>query len=348
MITINTTLTSVSRKTESNIYKTRVNIQLFRAATDTYRVFAHLSNNGKIIPVVMRLATLRNGNSNPRPIFYSFSGDSGKRDDGSYSNSMPAMDSLIHQPSSPYNSMIVTGSVASALIPFDKKWDNKLHNEHTFTLLRKAAAVANNTTIDEATKKKAFEKLWAEYEEEERKLIEADVLIENTIIVANELVPAITLSQVSASKNAFLDAEKVFNNPKSKATYAPLINSLSATIKLTNGYSDGSFVYGASEKAFSASCDFFDYRMNKVNGRIIMRGFRKDNFEDFTSRSTFARIEDASLRLGSTEHGGYTSVFSIEGDFTYHSAELSDDEIGIEEEVAEISFDMPFGLDDEF
>lgn len=347
MITINTTLTSVSRKAESNIYKTRVNIQLFRAATDTYRVFAYFSNSGKIIPIVMRLATLRNGNSNPRPIFYSFSGDSGKRDDGSYSNSMPAMDSLIHQPASPYNSMIVTGSVTSALIPFDKKWDNKLHNEHTFTLLRKAAAVASST-MDEATKTKAYEKLWEEYQDAEAQLEKAGLLIENNIIVANTLVPAITLSQVSASKNAFLDAEKVFNNPKSKATYAPLINSISATIKFTNSTADGNFVYGASDKAFSASCDFFDYRMNKVNGRIIMRGFRKDNFEDFTSRSTFARIEDASLRLGSTEHGGYSSIFSLEGDFSYYQAELSDDEIGIEEEVAEISFDSPFSFDEEF
>lgn len=327
----------------SNSLKTKVTVALFKSKKPVYKVLPYISASGKLTPVRLTLAHLSdsmttNNNLASRPIFVSTSLDPRPYETNDnrvvFADSNEQMMLNLKHEQSPYNSFIVSGHFGSANIPFSiDTWDNVEHNKHALDFISKATAVANATNLTDAVRQKTFDTLYNEYMAKEQELLDKGIIVANSIIVAKEsgIQLTTTIAQNTESRNDFFNAEKVFGNEHSLATYAPLTNEVYGSMKLSGSKSNGNWTYGLNEtnglSSFSTPVNFFDFR-NKVDtseARIVVRDrfqpnegsnqrTRSQALDEFVQDNSVITIYGAQLRLGLTELGGLTSVFSLEGD----------------------------------
>lgn len=327
----------------SNSLKTKVTVALFKSKKPVYKVLPYISASGKLTPVRLTLAHLSdsmttNNNLASRPIFVSTSLDPRPYETNDnrvvFADSNEQMMLNLKHEQSPYNSFIVSGHFGSANIPFSiDTWDNVEHNKHALDFISKATAVANATNLTDAVRQKTFDTLYNEYMAKEQELLDKGIIVANSIIVAKEsgIQLMTTIAQNTESRNDFFNAEKVFGNEHSLATYAPMTNEVYGSMKLSGSKAHGNWTYGLNEtnglSSFSTPVNFFDFR-NKVDtseGRIVVRDrfqpnegsnqrTRSQALDEFVQENSVITIYGAQLRLGLTELGGLTSVFSLEGD----------------------------------
>lgn len=348
----------------SNSLKTRVTITLFKAQKPVFKIMPYISANGKMTPVRLTLAyladsTTTNTNLASRPIFVSSSLDPHPYETSDnrivFSDSNEEMLQQIKHDSSPWNAMTVTGNFGSANIPFDTKtWDNNEHNKHAIEFISKATAVANAKNLTDVVRQTTFDKLYAEYQAKEQELLDSGIIVPNSIIVAKDsgIQPTIALNQTVQSRNQFFNADKVLGHENSLATYAPITNVVYGAMRITDSTSAGNWNYGMIEnnglQSFSTSVNLFDFR-NKIDtheARIVMRDrfraqegqrTRSQALQEFIESNSTISVMDAELRLGLTELGGLTSIFSIEGDDITYTKAMAGAESPVDNDV---DFDM--------
>ena len=329
----------------SNSLKTKVTVALFKSKKPVYKVLPYISASGKLTPVRLTLAYLSDSMTGShtlasRPVFVSTSLDPRPYETNDnrvvFADSNEQMMLNLKHEQSPYNSFMVTGSFGSNNIPFSiDTWDNVGHNLHALDFISKATTVAKATNLTDAVRQKTFDTLYAEYMAKEQELIDKGLLVTNSIIIAKEsgIQLTTTIAQNTESRNDFFNAEKVFGNEHSLATYAPLTNEVYGSMKITGSKAHGNWTYGLNEtnglSSFSTPVCFFDFR-NKVDtseSRIVVRDrfqpnegsnqrtrTRSQALDEFVQDNSVITIYGAQLRLGLTELGGLTSVFSLEGD----------------------------------
>ena len=327
----------------SNSLKTKATVTLFKSKKPVYKVLPYISASGKLTPVRLTLAHLSDSlttsnNLASRPVFVSTSLDPRPYETNDnrvvFADSNEQMMLNLKHEQSPYNAFVVTGSFGSANIPFSiDTWDNVEHNKHALDFISKATTVAKATNLTDAVRQKTFDTLYAEYMAKEQELLDKGIIVVNGIIVAKEsgIQLMTTIAQNTESRNDFFNSTKVFGNEHSLATYAPMTNEVYGSMKLSGSKAHGNWTYGLNEtnglSSFSAPVNFFDFR-NKVDtseARIVVRDRFRPNegsnqrtrtqaLDEFVQENSVITIYGAQLRLGLTELGGLTSVFSLEGD----------------------------------
>lgn len=339
----------------------KAHLQVFKPKQTVDRLFATLATNGSISFFILKLVNLvdsytSNTSAAMRPLFVSVALDPKQYETRqgrvSFNDSNPQMVSTMFQPKSPFNSALIKGSFTTNLIPCfinnkenpELNWDNVEHNKHT----KRLVAVINKieaATLTEADKKNAYQKAWAEYQAKEKELLDKGIIVPNNILVANQngIVPSLTVNQYTNSSNKFLDAETLFSNENSTATYAPIINTVDAVVKFTDNSIDehSNWVYGINTlnsgsegrelKATSAEVNVYDF-MNQLTTRpmrvVVQDTYvnvnakegdtRSERFLEFTENNSQAMITDAQLFMGYTSLGGLTSTFSLQGESIYY------------------------------
>ena len=342
--------------------KAKMTVQLFKDSEKVIRYIATLANNGTVSFYSLQLMRLANSLTNnaslaQRPVFVSTALDPREyptRDNRIvYGDSNPQMVENFNASNSPYNSAIINGNVGTMLIPFTSKnddkdlvWDNNKHNQHV-ALLAKRLEIISNTNTTESKKSEAFTKAWNEYQATELEMKEAGIIVPNSVIVAqdNGFVPGVTLHQTLVNNNQFFNGSKVFSNEDSRATYCPLINTISGIFEVTDTASDPKteWTYGLNStnsnpnssaestgiKRCSSEVIAYDF-LNKKSAepmRIVVSDLlttnsntsRAQTFLNFTEENSMVQVTEATLSLGYAL-GGYTSIFSLEGnDISYTS-----------------------------
>lgn len=340
----------------SNSLKTRVTVTLFKPQKPVYKVMPYISATGKLTPIRLTLAYLSDSVTGTpslalRPVFVSTSLDPKPYTTNDnrivYSDSNEHIMQLIKMDQSPYNAFNVSGNFGTAYIPKSAEtWDNNKHNAHALVFIERATALANQPNITDSVRQQGFDKLYKEYLAVEQKLLADDIVVSNSIIVAQEsgVQPVTTIHQNMHSRNDFLNADKVFGNENSLATFAPITNEVHGSMRLVDSKANGNWMYGLSENnglsTYSVAVNFFDFR-NKVDtteARIVVRDrfaqnaeskqrTRSESLEDFVANNSAICLYDAKLKLAPTELGGLTSTFSLEGDnMTYTKAPIATQE----------------------
>lgn len=238
-------------------------------------------------------------------------------------------------------------------------WDNKKHNQHVAKLAQQLAVI-NTKNVTEGIKQEAFKRAWDEYQATEKSLKEAGVIVPNQALVAidSKIVPSITVHQYMSNSNQYFSGAALFESEHSRATYCPIINSIHGIFELTDTTNDPKteWTYGlkapvsnysntnstantsTSEtsntdsnlgvKRCSAEAIAYDFISKKSAEpvRIVVsdlvtnnRTSRAEIFNDFMKENSMIQVRDAELHLGFAI-GGYTSIFSIQGnDISYTS-----------------------------
>lgn len=346
---------------------TEVMLQVFKPSTNVDRIIATMSNNGVISFFLLKAMHVANSKTNNtslslRPILLSIPLDpkeyeAGKNGNGAtrivYNNSAPHMAKLLFADKSPYNSAIVSGSIASQYIPHyisDKEnaelnWDNRVHNNHAKVLAAELSAL-DSKNLTEADKAQAYETHWNNYQAAEKALIAKGILVPNMIIVVDNegLVPTVSINQESTSSNQFLDSKTVFGNENSTATYAPLINKVHSIVDISDAAFDtnSDWVYGlnslspegSARNIQATSTEVYGYDFINQKAALPMRVVvsdsytnmnakpgetRSERFLEFCEENTQAEISNAELTLGFAK-GGLTSIFSLGGDNIVYKA----------------------------
>lgn len=345
---------------------TKLTLQLFKITTNVDRMIATMASNGTISFFLLKSMHLANSKTNSdnsamRPIMVSIPLDpkeyrTTKNNRIVFNNSAPEMAKILFAQGSPYNSAIVKGSIASQYIPHyvnDKEhpelnWDNRIHNNHAKQLAVKLSEIADLNLTD-ADKGQAYKDAWANYQAGEQALIDSGILVPNMIVVADTegLIPTVTVNQQMSSANKYFDAKSLFGNENSTATYAPLLNQVSAVVTMSDTAVDpnGNWVYGrnsltgdeAPRNIQATSVEVYGYDFTNQECPLPMRvvvtdtytnmnakegNTRSERFLDFTEGNAQAEISDAELTLGYAK-GGLTSIFSIGGDNIYYKAHTS-------------------------
>lgn len=341
-------------------------LQLFKITTNTDRIIATLANNGTISFFLIKPMHLANSKTNNdtsalRPILVSFPLDpkeyrTTRNNSTVFNNSTPEMAKQLFAVNSPYNSAIVTGSIASQYIPHfvtsketpELVWDNDKHNLHAKQLALKLTQIGDLNLTD-ADKGQAYKDAWNAYQAAEQNLIDKGILVPNMILVTdpNGLVPIVSVNQQMTSANKYFDAKSLFGNENSTATYAPLVNQVSAVVSISDTALDpnSTWVYGrnslspddATRSIQATSVEVFGYDFTNQKTPLPMRvvvtdtytninpkegNTRSERFLDFISSNTQAEISNAELTLGFAT-GGLTSIFSLGGDNIYYKSHTS-------------------------
>lgn len=358
----------------SNALKVRTTLQLFKPYKNVFKVVPYISANGKVTPIRLTLMLLHDSTTSSqalasRPIFVSTSLDPNEYEtrDGRtvYADSNEAMMKLLTAQDSPYNSTIVSGSFGTSNIPFDAKtWDNVAHNAHAVDFINKATAIANASNLTDSVKETSFKKIYDEYTAKEQELLDKGVIVSNAVVVANpsSVSPTVSLNQSVSSRNAFFDSEKVLGNENSLATFAPMINKVSGTMRISDASSHGNWEYGLSESngvtSFSTAIHMFDFRnqLDATEARIVVRDrfkpakgsnqrTRTQSLSEFVESNSLIEVYDAHLRVGMSELGGLSSVFSLEGDdLTYRAVHLGSQDSLVDNDVS-VNLDAEVALD---
>ena len=238
-------------------------------------------------------------------------------------------------------------------------WDNKKHNQHVAKLAQQLAVI-NTKNVTEGIKQEAFKRAWDEYQATEKSLKEAGVIVPNQALVAidSKIVPSITVHQYMSNSNQYFSSAALFESEHSRATYCPIINSIHGIFELTDTTNDPKteWTYGLKApvsnysninsssntstsdssntdsnlgvKRCSAEAIAYDFISKKSAEpvRIVVsdlvtnnRTSRAEIFNDFMKENSMIQVRDAELHLGFAI-GGYTSIFSIQGnDISYTS-----------------------------
>ena len=345
---------------------TKVTLQLFKITTNTDRIIATLANNGTISFFLIKAMHLANSKTNNptaalRPLMVSFPLDpkeyrTTRNNSIVYNNSTPEMAKVLFAQGSPFNSAIVKGSIASQYIPHfvtsketpELNWDNQAHNLHAKRLAVKLTEIGDLNLTD-ADKSKAYKDAWDSYQKSEQDLIDKGILVPNMIVVADTdgLIPTVSVNQQMSSANKFFDSKSLFGNENSTATYAPLINEVSAVVAMSNTAVDpnSNWVYGrnslspddATRSIQATSVEVYGYDFTNQKAPLPMRvvvtdtytnvnakegNTRSERFQDFSENNSQAEINNAELTLGFAT-GGLTSIFSIGGDNIYYRTHTS-------------------------
>ena len=332
-------------------------LQLFKTGVveeRKFRIQATLSDKGIVSFQQLILMNLSNSVTNNtsmqnRPIFVSHALDPNRYETKAkakrimYNDSNPQVVKTFFHPENKMNSLIVKGSITGALIPKDNAWDNKLHNKHAFILAKKLETISESNAV-ESEKSAKYQKAWDEYQAVEQSLIEQGLLVSNNVVVAdiNGLIPNQSLNQYSRSSNKFLDAKSQYSNENSEATFVPLLNIVNAIVDLTDTTSDPhtAYTYGMSGgssddsdtntgiKRFSSVALAYGFNNQLVVNpiRVVVsdliyntKSSRSENFMNFKEKNPSAIIRNGQLMLAPSL-GGYTSMFSIEGNNIQYSA----------------------------
>lgn len=349
-------------------------LQLHKPTVDTeqkYRIQATVANNGIVSFQRLTLMNLSNSITNNtsmqnRPVFVSNSLDSSeytsKDNKVMFGDSNHQVVKTFFHPENKMNSLIVKGSMTSALIPKDNLWDNKEHNKHAYKLAVKLDTIDNSNDV-ESNKSADIQKAYDDYLASENDLIEQGLLISNNIIVAdiNGLIPNLSLNQYSRSSNKLMDTKSQYSNKDSEATHVPILNVCNLIVNFTDNTDDPNTAYtygmtkvtGTEFNTYSTECFTygFDNRMLSNPVRIVVNDLiyktktsRAENFQNFKENNPSANIHNAQLVLAPSL-GGYTSTFSFESDNLQYSVHKD-----VTNNVNVISDDldnvMDFNLDD--
>lgn len=356
----------------SNTLKTRVNVTLFKSQTPIYKVYPYISSTGKVTPIRLTLAylpdsTTSSNNLALRPVFVSTSLDPRKYEtnDGRivFADSNEEMMQRLKHERSPFNSMVVSGTFGSANIPFDvKTWDNVEHNKHAMEFISKATVVANAPNLTDSVREKTFQDLYDQYLAKEQDLLTSGITVANSIIVANEsgVQLTVTIGQNTHSQNDFFNSEKVFGNEHSMATFAPMTNEVYGSMRIGSSSYEGNWTYGLIENgathSFSTVVNFFDFRnkMDTSPARLVIRDrfvpqegqrSRSQVMQEFVQQNNAIAVYGAQLKIGLTELGGLTSIFSIEGDdLAYNKAQISSQDALVVSDVQDLDAEVLLDL----
>lgn len=352
-------------KRNPNHFKADFMLQVHKAGKKCQRIFATLANNGTISFYQASLVYLMNNRSTSnlmaQGLFITTALDPNEYTSNNrimYNDSNPHLMKLYNMDNSSYNSAIINGNLGSAYIPYtldpksDLKWDPN-YNQHTLVLAHKLNKILEQN-ITESDKNKAMNAAWDEYKKFEEQLIEKGILISNNVVVVKEngFVPAVTVHQNSESSNGFFNSETLFSHKKSKATYAPSINSVSGIFSITGTKKDplSEWTYGITElntnnsddskrtiKGTSVEVKGYNFLNSTAENplRIVVRddvrntrnnSSRAENFLDFIENNQYVQVQNAELRLGVTSLGGFSSTFSLEGNslnYTSYTSNVS-------------------------
>ena len=239
-------------------------------------------------------------------------------------------------------------------------WDNKKHNQHVAKLAMMLETVnSKNVTegIKQEAFKRAWDEYQAT--EKSLKEAGIIVPNQALVAIDSKIVPGITVHQYMSNSNQYFSGAALFESEHSRATYCPIINSIHGIFELTdttndpktewtyglkapvsnyNNTSNSSANTSTSEtsntdsnlgvKRCSAEAIAYDFISKKSAEpvRIVVsdlvtnnRTSRAEIFNDFMKENSMIQVRDAELHLGFAI-GGYTSIFSIQGnDISYTS-----------------------------
>ena len=255
-------------------------------------------------------------------------------------------------------------------------WDNNKHNQHVAKLAQQLQVI-NSKNVAESTKQDAFKRAWDEYQAVEKSLKDQGIIVSNQALVAKDskVVPGITVHQYMSNSNQYFSGPALFQSETSMATYCPIINTINGVFELTdttedpktewtyglkapasNSYNNNSSSNSTTTgndnttgvKRCSAEAIAYDFLSNKSAEpvRIVVsdlvtqnRVSRAETFHEFTKENSMIQVRDAELHLGFAI-GGYTSIFSIQGNDISYTSYKSNQNNGIEDGVL-------IGLDEE-
>lgn len=155
----------------------------------------------------------------------------------------------------PFNSMIVTGSISTEYVPANYDVSVTPLNQAAQELYLAYNAVVQSESKP-STRKEAQARLkaaMAAYRELKQKYIDNQKLVKSNVFYAgqNGIVLANSLVQgMDVPNSPTLNAENLWNNPKSKLTFAPYINSFTGPVYPTQEEQDRNhpvFTYGVQE-----------------------------------------------------------------------------------------------------
>lgn len=273
---------------------------------------------------------------------------------------------------SPYNSIVVEANLATMLIPFtssgDNKelyWDNNKHNQHVAKLAQQLEVITSKN-VSESVKQDAFKRAWDDYQAVEKSLKDQGIIVPNQTLVAvdSKVVPGITVHQYMSNSNQYFSGPALFQSETSMATYCPIINTISGVFELTDSDSDSktewtyglkapaASTYGSNSsntesdtntgvKRCSAEAIAYDFLSNKSAEpvRIVIsdlvtqnRTSRAEIFNDFMKENSMIQVREAELHLGFAI-GGYTSIFSIQGNNISYTSYKASQNNGIDDGV---------------
>lgn len=239
-------------------------------------------------------------------------------------------------------------------------WDNKKHNQHVAKLAQQLAVInTKNVTegLKQEAFKRAWDEYQAS--EKSLKDAGIIVPNQALVAIDSKIVPGITVHQYMSNSNQYFSGAALFESENSRATYCPIINSIHGIFELTDTASDPKteWTYGLKAptsnynnsgsnttsntssdssntdnntgvKRCSAEAIAYDFISKKSAEpvRVVVsdlvtntRTSRAEIFSDFMKENSMIQVRDAELHLGFAI-GGYTSIFSIQGnDISYTS-----------------------------
>ena len=252
----------------------------------------------------------------------------------------------------------------------DLIWDNNKHNQHVAKLAQQLAVITSKN-VTENIQQDAFKRAWDEYQAVEMRLRDEGIIVPNQALVAmdSKVIPTVSVHQYMSNSNQYFSGPALFDSENSRATYCPTINTIHGVFELTDTTNDPKteWTYGlkaptsnygnnssssnsttgesstgeavSGVKRCSAEAIAYDFISKKSAEpvRIVVsdlvnnnRVSRAETFSDFMKENSMIQVRDAELHLGFAI-GGYTSIFSIQGNDISYTSYKTNQNNGIED-----------------
>lgn len=271
------TPTATSSHTSTADYKLDINLSVLKA-NDVYRLAAHLHDSGTVTFTCIRKSYKLNAAAVTRarkylPVFVEYSMDYAEyinsRKQTIYGDSNYQMMATVYASDSPYNSMVIMGNLGESLVPaVDSKWDNQLHNQHVKVLAHGMQLLAMNSQLSAQQKSTRMQALWQNYTLTEDSYLAQGLIMPSHVLYAKRsgIMPTVMPTADTTSANPALNGANLFDNPKSKASYAPMLNAVSGVVFHLNtahdaetgmqfGFSRANYSLDASEVTTEVTTD---------------------------------------------------------------------------------------------